>query len=134
MRSFAVMLAVAGVVSSLVTLAIGDEIARGLAWWSHRGDPLPAPRLGDTRDLMFAFAALAIGIACGTLAFPVAILGTVVFCVAVTLSVALGFGLWLPYNAILRPQVPGRWRQRSGAAGRSKVRSWFLPDQLARPG
>jgi len=106
-RSFAVMLAVAGVVSALVMLAIGDEIARGLGLVGAIAVIRFRTSLKDTRDLMFAFAALAIGIACGTLAFPVAILGTAVFCVAVTYLSLSGFGSRLPYNAILRLQVPG---------------------------
>lgn len=106
-RSFAVMLAVAGVVSALVMLAIGDEIARGLGLVGAIAVIRFRTSLKDTRDLMFAFATLAIGIACGTLSFPVAILGTGVFCLAVTYLSLSGFGSRLPYNAILRLQVPG---------------------------
>ena len=105
-RSFAVMLAVAGVVSALVMLAIGDEIARGLGLVGAITVIRFRTSLKDTRDLMFAFAALAIGIACGTLAFPVAILGTVVFCAAVVYLGLSDFGSRQPFNAILRLQVP----------------------------
>ena len=68
--------------------------------------PWSSTSLKDTRDLMFAFAALAIGIACGTLAFPVAILGTAVFCGAVVYLSLSQFGSRQPFNAILRLQVP----------------------------
>lgn len=105
-RSFAVMLAVAGVVSALVMLAIGDEIARGLGLVGAITVIRFRTSLKDTRDLMFAFAALAIGIACGTLAFPVAILGTAVFCAAIVYLSLSQFGNRQPFNAILRLQVP----------------------------
>ncbi|MBL9004630.1 MAG: DUF4956 domain-containing protein [Myxococcales bacterium] len=105
-RSFAIMLAVAGIVSALVMLAIGDEIARGLGLVGAIAVIRFRTSLKDTRDLMFAFAALAIGIACGTLAFPVAILGTAVFCGAVVYLSLSQFGSRQPFNAILRLQVP----------------------------
>lgn len=106
-RSFANMLAIAGVVSALVMLAIGDEIARGLGLVGAITVIRFRTSLKDTRDLMFAFAALAIGIACGTLAFPVAVLGTLIFCAAASYLSLSSFGSRLPYNAILRLQASG---------------------------
>jgi uncharacterized membrane protein YhiD involved in acid resistance len=87
-------------------LAIGDEIARGLGLVGAIAVIRFRTSLKDTRDLMFAFAALAIGIACGTLAFPVAILGTAVFCGAIVYLSASQFGSRHPFNVVLRLQVP----------------------------
>jgi uncharacterized membrane protein YhiD involved in acid resistance len=104
-RSFANTLAVAGVVSALVMLAIGDEIARGLGLVGAITVIRFRTSLKDTRDLMFAFATLSIGIACGVLAFPVAIFGTVIFCAASSYLALSSFGSRQPYNAILRLQT-----------------------------
>ncbi|MFO0577103.1 MAG: DUF4956 domain-containing protein [Polyangia bacterium] len=113
-RSFATTLAIAGVVSALVMLAIGDDIARGLGLVGAITVIRFRTTLKDTRDLMFAFVALAIGVACGVLAFPVAILGTIVFCAAMTYLSFSSFGSRRLYNAVLRVQVPsGSDEQRS---------------------
>lgn len=113
-RSFATTLAIAGVVSALVMLAIGDDIARGLGLVGAITVIRFRTTLKDTRDLMFAFVALAIGVACGVLAFPVAILGTAVFCAAMTYLSFSSFGSRRLYNAVLRVQVPsGSEEQRS---------------------
>ena len=105
-RSFATTLAIAGVVSALVMLAIGDDVARGLGLVGALTVIRFRTSLKDTRDLMFAFAALGIGVACGVLAFAVAILGTAVFCLGITYLSFSDFGSRQLYNAVLRVQVP----------------------------
>ena len=104
-RSFASTLAIAGVVSALVMLAIGDDIARGLGLVGALTVVRFRTSLKDTRDLMFAFVSLSVGIACGVLAFPVAILGTAVFCAGMTYLSLSGFGSRRLYNAVLRLQA-----------------------------
>lgn len=113
-RSFAITLAIAGVVSALVMLAIGDDIARGLGLVGAITVIRFRTTLKDTRDLMFAFVALAIGVACGVLAFPVAILGCAVFCTAMTYLSFSPFGSRRLFNAVLRLQLPsGSEEQRA---------------------
>lgn len=105
-RSFAMTLGVAGVLSCLVMLAIGDDVARGLGLVGALTVIRFRTTLKDTRDLMFAFAALAIGVACGVLAFSVAILGAAVFCGAMVYLSLSTFGARQRWNAVLRLQVP----------------------------
>lgn len=105
-RSFASTLAIAGVVSALVMLAIGDDVARGLGLASALTVIRFRSSLKDTRDLMFAFVALSAGVACGVLAFAVAILGTLVFCGGMTYLSFSSFGSRRQHNAVLRVQVP----------------------------
>lgn len=107
LRSFANTLAIAGVVSALVMLAIGDDIARGLGLVGALTVIRFRTNLKDSRDLMFVFAALAIGVACGVLAFSVAILGTVVFGLAMLHLSFASFGSRRQHNAVLRVQVQG---------------------------
>lgn len=104
-RSFAQMLVLAGIVSAVVMLAIGDEIARGLGLVGAITVIRFRTSLKDTRDLMYAFVALAIGIACGVMAFPVAIIGTVMFCIAAVFLSYSTFGSHHPHNAVLRLQA-----------------------------
>lgn len=106
LRSFANTLAIAGVVACMVMLAIGDDIARGLGLVGALTVIRFRTNLKDSRDLMFVFAALAIGVACGVMAFAVAILGTGVFGLAMLHLSFASFGSRRQFNAVLRVQVP----------------------------
>lgn len=84
-RAFAQALAVSGVVSGLIVLAIGDSIARGIGLVGALTVIRFRSTLKDPRDLIFAFAALATGVAAGSHAFFVAIFGTAAFLLGTTL-------------------------------------------------
>src|SRR5206468_2550670 len=68
-RSFVQTVALAGVISSMVMLAIGNDIARGLGLVGALTVVRFRSTLKDTRDLLFVFASLAVGVACGVQAF-----------------------------------------------------------------
>jgi hypothetical protein len=84
-REFAQTLALAGIVSSLIVLAIDDNIARGIGLFGaltlirFRGDAK------DPRDAVFAMAASAAGVAAGAYAWTVGVGGTVIFIAAASL-------------------------------------------------
>lgn len=78
-RNFVQALALAGVVSALIVLSIGDSIARGIGLVGALTVVRFRSNLKDPRDLIFAFAALAVGVASGAQAFGVALLGTALF-------------------------------------------------------
>jgi hypothetical protein len=105
-RSFATTLGIGGVVSAIVMLSIGDDVARGIGLVGALTVIRFRTTLKDTRDLMFAFAVLSIGVACGVLAFTIAMLGTTVFCGAMAYLSFSEFGSRRLYNAVLRLQVP----------------------------
>ena len=105
-RSFATTLAIGGVVSAIVMLSIGDDVARGLGLVGALTVIRFRTTLKDTRDLMFAFAVLSNGVACGVLAFTIAIFGTTVFCGAMAYLSFSEFGSRRLYNAVLRLQIP----------------------------
>jgi uncharacterized membrane protein YhiD involved in acid resistance len=100
-RVFAQTLAVAGVVSSMIVLAVGDNIARGLGLVGALTIVRFRSTLKDPRDLIFAFAALATGVAAGAHAFEVAVLGTVVFLGANILVSRPWFASVNAFNAVL---------------------------------
>ena len=104
-RGFATTLGISGVVSALVMLAIGDDVARGIGLVGALTVIRFRTSLKDTRDLMFAFVALSIGVACGVLAFAVAMLGAFVFCAGMTYLTLSAHGSRRLYNAVLRLHV-----------------------------
>lgn len=101
-RSFAQMLALGGIVSAIAMLAIGDDVARGIGLVGALTLIRFRTTLKDTRDLLFAFASLAVGVACGVAAFGVAIVGTATFIGAAWLVSWSGFGKRADVDAVLR--------------------------------
>ena len=99
LRGFTQTLSLAGVVAALVMLAIGDDIARGLGLVGALTVIRFRATLKDTRDLLFVFASLTVGVACGVMAYTVAVLGCAVFLLA---SVYLW---WSPFGS--RKQFDG---------------------------
>src|SRR5260221_2192998 len=75
-RGFVQTLAMGGMISTLVMLSIGDDIARGIGLVGALTVIRFRSTLKDSRDLMFIFASLALGVACGVQAFSVAVVGT----------------------------------------------------------
>jgi len=106
LRSFAQTLALGSVVSALVMLAIGDDIARGLGMVGALTMVRFRANLKDTRDLVFIFASLSVGVACGVQAFAVAVCGTAVFLGVVLYVSWTRFGSRREFDAVLRFRLP----------------------------
>lgn len=68
------------IVSATVMQAIGDSLARGLGMLGALAIIRYRTTLKTPRNMVFTFAALAAGIACGVYAFVIAITGTIGFC------------------------------------------------------
>ncbi len=92
-RSFAQALVLSPLVATILMLAIGDNLARGLGILGTMALVRFRTNVRDVRDMVFVFAALATGVAVGVRAWPVATVGCLAFCAA---SVALG---WAPLGA-----------------------------------
>lgn len=56
----------------------------------------------DTRDIAFIFCALVIGMACGSMRFELAILGTLIICMVILYLYFTDFGTHQPHNGFLR--------------------------------
>jgi hypothetical protein len=82
LRSFVQTIALGGLVAALVMLAIGDDVARGLGMVGALTLIRFRTTLKDTRDLIFMFASLGIGVAGGVQSFAAAHLGTAMFFLA----------------------------------------------------
>ena len=72
-RSFVQSLVLGAVVSTILMLAIGDNLARGLGILGTMALVRFRTNVRDTRDMIFVFAALAIGVSSGVRAFSVAL-------------------------------------------------------------
>ncbi len=81
-RSFIHALILGAISSCVVIMAIGNNLARGLGILGTLALVRFRTPIRDPRDIIFLFAALGVGIACGAAVFPVAVFGTIFFCAA----------------------------------------------------
>lgn len=94
------------IISCLLMLAIGDNVARGIGIVGSLAIIRFRSNLRDPRDLVFLFAALGAGVACGVQSYIAAFFGTAFFCtIAVTTHSSL-FGTRRKYDGLVRFQVP----------------------------
>ena len=68
------------IVSATVMQAIGDSLARGLGMLGAMAIIRFRTTLRTPRNMVFTFAALAVGISCGVFGFVIAVTGTIGFC------------------------------------------------------
>ena len=114
LRGFTQSLALGGIISATVMLAIGDDVARGLGVVGALTIVRFRTTIKDTRDLMFVFASLAAGVGCGVQSFAVAIVGTGIFAAAVGFLHLTSFGTHREFDAVLRVRMPaGSPQQRA---------------------
>ena len=104
-KTFPQTLAVSGIVSAVIVLSIGDNIARGIGLVGALTVIRFRSNLQDPRDLIFAFAALATGVAAGAQAFLVAVVGTTLFLGAAMLVSMPWFARTDAFSAILSFQT-----------------------------
>ena len=78
-RSFIQTLVLACITVSIMIMAIGNNMARGLGILGAMAFVRFRTPIRDPRDVIFIFASLAIGISCGAQVFVVAIMGTLFF-------------------------------------------------------
>lgn len=105
-RAFTQSLVLSAVVASMLMLAIGDNLARGLGILGTMALVRFRTNVRDVRDMVFIFAALAVGVACGVRAWPVAVTGALAFSLA---TVAVGwspFGGRQHFDGVLRFWLP----------------------------
>ena len=96
----------ASIVTSMLMLAIGRSIAAGIGIAGGLSIIRFRTTMRDPRDMVFVFAALAVGIAAGLRAYSAAIVGTLVFAVAAVVLHWLGYGAHLQYDGLLRLFAP----------------------------
>lgn len=80
-KDFLQSLILGSVVAATVMQAVGDSLARGLGIMGALAIIRFRTTLRSPRNMMFMFASLACGIACGVYGFVIATVGTIGFCV-----------------------------------------------------
>ena len=94
------------IVSCLLMIAIGDNIARGIGIVGSLAIIRFRTNLRDPRDLIFLFASLGVGVACGVQSYATAITGGFVFCFVNILLYISPFGVRRKHDGLVRFQIP----------------------------
>ncbi len=105
-RSFVVSLVAAGLVSAVLMLAIGNNLARGIGIVGTLALIRFRMHLHDPLDMIYVFAAFAGGVAAGTGNFATGGIGTAAFLVVVATLQTTGFGSRHRHDGVLRVQLP----------------------------
>lgn len=79
-KNFFQSLVLGSVVTTLVMMAIGDSLARGLGVFGAMAIIRFRTRIDDPRDVLFLFAALSTGLAIGVYGFTISFVGSILFC------------------------------------------------------
>ena len=90
-RSFLQTMVLATIVITIMIVAIGNNLARGLGIMGAMAFVRFRTPIRDPRDIIFLFCCLAVGIACGSQVYNVALIGTAFF------SFAAFFLMWSPF-------------------------------------
>jgi hypothetical protein len=105
-RSFVVSLVAAGLVSTVLMLAIGNNLARGIGIVGTLALIRFRMQLHDPLDMIFIFASFAGGVAAGTGNFATGGIGTAAFLIVVSTLQLTGFGSRHRHDGVLRVQLP----------------------------
>jgi hypothetical protein len=111
-RNFVQAMILGAIVAAMVMQAIGDNLARGLGILGALAIIRFRTPLRDPRDIIFIFAAMGIGLACGVYAYAIAAVGTGLFCLAAVFLHLTPFGQRRYFDGLLRFNMP------AGAPGR----------------
>lgn len=105
-RGFVISLALTGIVATILMLAIGNNVARGLGLLGTLAIIRFRSTMRDVRDMIFIFASLAIGISVGVQALGIAVIGAVAFC-AFSIHLTLSpFASRKQFDGLLRLNTP----------------------------
>jgi uncharacterized membrane protein YhiD involved in acid resistance len=87
-------------------LAISTNLAAGIGIAGSLSAMRLRIALRDPKDMIFIFAGMAAGVACGLAAFAVAAAGTAVFCAAIAALTVVEFGRNQVFEGLLRFYAP----------------------------
>lgn len=114
-RNFVQAMILGAIVAAMVMQAIGDNLARGLGILGALAIIRFRTPLRDPRDIIFIFAAVGVGLACGVYGYAIATVGTVCFCLAAIFLYLTPFGQQRYFDGLLR------FNMASGASGRDAL-------------
>ena len=105
-RSFVVSLVAAGLVATVLMLAIGNNLARGLGIVGTLALIRFRMQMHDSLDMLYVFAAFAAGVAAGTGNLATGGIGTLAFILIIGTLQVTGFGSRHRHDGVLRVQLP----------------------------
>jgi hypothetical protein len=105
-RSSVHSMALGSVITCMLMLAVGSSIAAGIGVAVGLSAVRFRTTMRDPRDVMFVFAALGVGVACGLQAFGAALGGTAIFAVGTLLLHFTGWGSRRQPDGLLRFTAP----------------------------
>lgn len=105
-RSFLHTIVLAIIVITIMIMAIGNNMARGLGILGAMAFVRFRTPIRDPRDIIFLFAALAIGIASGSQVFVIALIGTLFFCFTALFLAWSPFASRREFEGLLRFMLP----------------------------
>lgn len=105
-RGFIHTMILGSMVVTMLIMAIGNNLARGLGILGTLAIIRFRTNLRDPRDMIFLFCCLAIGIACGAMTYAVAIVGTAVLSGTALLLHWSPFASRREYEALVRFLLP----------------------------
>lgn len=101
-RNFIQALILSPIVAASIMQAIGDSIATGFGMMGALAVIRFRTSFKDPRDIIFIFAALGEGIACGVSGYNIAVVGTLGFCMAAFILYFSPFGQTTYFDGMLR--------------------------------
>ncbi|MBL8209855.1 MAG: DUF4956 domain-containing protein [Bryobacterales bacterium] len=105
-QSFVQALVMASVAAALMMLVIGNNVVWGIGVMGALALVRFRTNLRDSRDMMFVFVSLVVGLACGTSAFTLAIAGTAAFSLVALYLGRMAFGFRNYFDALVRFTLP----------------------------
>lgn len=105
-NTFVQSLVMSGIVTTTMMLAIGNNIVWGIGVVGALALVRFRTNVRDPRDIIFVFAALVAGVAAGTRAYALALLGTSGFCLVAMYLSRIPFGVRRSFDGLLRFTAP----------------------------
>ncbi|MBT3296444.1 MAG: DUF4956 domain-containing protein [Verrucomicrobia bacterium] len=105
-RAFIHTMILGGMVVAMMIMAIGNNLARGLGILGTLAIVRFRTPIRDSRDMMFLFVCLGVGIACGAGTYGVAIIGTIMISAAALLLNYSPYASRRSYEGLLTFVVP----------------------------
>jgi hypothetical protein len=94
------------VVVAMVMAVIGDNIIRAFGLMGALALVRFRNVVKDTRDIVFIFCSLVVGMAAGSQRYAIAVIGTAILSIIALYLYLTGFGTHLPHNGFLRFSLP----------------------------
>ncbi len=101
-RNYVQSLILISIVSTTVMEAVGDSLARGLGIMAAMAVIRFRTNFKDSRDIVFIFASLAVGVSCGVNGFEIAIVGAISFIMVAFILYISPFGDQSYFDGMVR--------------------------------